>query len=62
MTKLILVEEWDPDKFHKRVIELEKIGFVAKMDTYQIKPEAEPDTGKIVHLRTIEMHMSDSDK
>jgi hypothetical protein len=56
MSKMILVREWDSDVFHKRVIELEKSGFIAKRETYQIIPEMDPDNGKITHLCTIEMY------
>ena len=55
MSMFILVREWDSDKFHERVMKLEEEGFVSKLETYQIEPETDPDTGKIIHLYTIEM-------
>jgi hypothetical protein len=57
MAKMILIREWDSDKFHKRVLELEKEGFIARRETYQITPEMDPETGKITHLCTIELYM-----
>jgi len=60
MAKMILIREWDSDKFHDSVMKLEAEGFVTKLETYQIEPESDPDTGKIIHLYTIEMHKQDN--
>ncbi len=54
-TDLILVREFDPDVFHKRVMELEAQGYVADRDTYKVTPEMNPENGNIVHLHSIEM-------
>ena len=54
-TELILVREFDPDFFHKRVMELEAQGYVADRDTYKVTPEMNPENGNIVHLHSIEM-------
>ena len=60
MAKMILVREWDSDRFHERVMKLEEEGFTSKLETYQIEPESDPDTGKIIHLYTIEMQKLDN--
>ena len=46
---------WDPDLFHKRVLQLENEGFTARRETYRIVAEMNPETGEIVHLHTIEL-------
>lgn len=51
----LLVREWSADAFHQRVLELETKGYVARLETYQITAETNPDTGEIIHLHTIEM-------
>ncbi len=52
---LVVVREFDPDVFHKRVLELEAEGYVADRKTYQVSPEMNPEDGNIVHLHSIEM-------
>jgi len=56
MNDPILVREWDPDMFHRRVLELEAQGYAARRETYRIIPEMDPQTGKIIHLYSIELH------
>jgi len=56
MSDIKLVREWDADSFHKKVLELERLGYVAQRDTYKITAEMNPETGLIVHLHSIEMH------
>jgi hypothetical protein len=51
----ILVREWDSERFHHRVLELEAIGYRARLETYRITPEVEPDTGRVIHLYSIEL-------
>ena len=51
----IVVREWDADKFHQRVLELESQGYQAQRDSYRILAEMDPVSGKIIHLHTIEM-------
>lgn len=55
MSKVLLVREWDPDLFHRRVAELEAQGYQAQRDTYRILAEVHPETGVITHLHSIEM-------
>jgi len=55
MSDVIVVREWDADSFHRRVLELEAKGYVARRETYRITPEMSPETGEIVHLHAIEM-------
>ncbi len=56
MADIKLVREWDAESFHKKVLELEKQGYVSRRDTYKITAEMNPETGIIVHLHSIEMH------
>lgn len=58
----IIVREWNSDAFHKRVLELEAEGYVARRETYHITPEMSPETGKIIHLHSVEMTKPDSDR
>jgi hypothetical protein len=51
----ILVSEWDSEAFHRRVLELEAKGYLAREESYKIIPEMNPETGQIIHLHTIEM-------
>jgi hypothetical protein len=51
----IVVREWDPEEFHRRVTELEAEGYVARLDSYRVIPEMNPETGEVIHLRTVEM-------
>jgi hypothetical protein len=55
MTDVILVREWDADAFHRRVLKLEAEGYVSRLDTYDVTPEMNPETGEIIHLHTIEL-------
>jgi hypothetical protein len=56
----IIVREWSAEVFHQRVIELEAEGYVARRETYHITPEMSPETGKIIHLHSVEMVKPDS--
>ena len=55
MSKIVVVQEWDADKFHAKVLELESQGYVANRDTYHITAEMNPETGIITHLHSIEL-------
>ena len=55
MSDVIVIREWDADSFHRRVLELEERGYLARRETYRITPEVNPETGEIVHLHTIEL-------
>lgn len=52
---VILVYEWDAEAFHRRVLELEAEGYVARRESYSVTPEVDPETGKFIHLHTVEM-------
>jgi len=56
----IVVSEWDADAFHRRVSELELQGYVVRRETYRVTPETNPETGRIVHLHTVELCRSGS--
>lgn len=53
----VLVREWDNDLFHRRVLEYEAKGYVARRETYTIMADMNPETGEVVHLYLIEMIM-----
>jgi hypothetical protein len=55
MAQPILVSEWESDRFHERVLELESRGYVCRLESYSITPEMNPETGVIIHLYSIEM-------
>ena len=55
MDEAILIREWTADGFHRHVLELEKQGYLTRLETYSITPEAHPETGEITHLHSIEM-------
>jgi len=59
MNDLILVQEWDAEAFHRRVLELEAQGYVARRETYRIIPEMNPETGQVIHLHCIELCKTD---
>jgi hypothetical protein len=52
---LIVVREWDADRFHAKVLELEKQGYEARRDTYRVTAEMNPETGWITHVHSIEL-------
>jgi hypothetical protein len=58
----IVVSEWDADEFHRRVSDLELQGYVVRRETYRVTPEANPETGRIVHLHTVELHRAAPDE
>jgi hypothetical protein len=52
---LILVSEWAPESFHRKVSELEAQGYLARRESYNVTPEMNPETGIIIHMHTLEM-------
>jgi hypothetical protein len=58
----IVVSEWDADAFHRCVSDLELQGYVARRETYRVTPEMNPETGRIVHLHTVEMYKAGPDE
>ena len=54
----LLVREWDNDTFHRRVLELEASGYVARRETYCVTAEQNPESGFVIHLYSIEMYPS----
>jgi hypothetical protein len=58
----IVVSEWDADAFHRRVSDLELQGYVVRRETYRVIPETNPETGRIVHLHTVELYQADPDE
>lgn len=60
-SETIMVREWDADLFHRRVLELEAAGYSARLDSYQVLPEMNPETGEVIHLRSVEMYKAVAD-
>jgi hypothetical protein len=54
----VLVSEWDADTFHRRVLDLELQGYLVRRETYRVTPETNPETGRIVHLHTVELYQA----
>jgi hypothetical protein len=61
VSNAIVVSEWDADAFHRRVSDLELQGYVVRRETYRVTPEMNPETGRIVHLHTVELYWDGSD-
>jgi hypothetical protein len=57
----VLIREWDNERFHRKVLELEANGYEARRETYQVIPEQNPDTGFVVHLYSIEMYPAENE-
>lgn len=54
-SETIIVREWDAEVFQRRVVDLEASGYAARLDSYQIIAEMNPETGEVTHLRIVEM-------
>jgi hypothetical protein len=55
MSDAIVIRYWAADSFHRRMLELEAKGYVARRESYRITPEVNPETGEIVHFYAIEL-------
>lgn len=55
MSGPIIVREWNAHDFHRRVLEHEKRGYIARRDTYRVTAETNSETGEIIHSYVIEM-------
>jgi hypothetical protein len=62
VSNAVVISEWDADEFHRRVMDLELQGYVARRETYRVTPEMNPETGRIVHLHTVELYQADPDE
>jgi hypothetical protein len=62
VSNVVVISEWDADAFHRRVTDLELQGYVARRETYRVTPEMNPETGRIVHLHTVELCRADPDE
>jgi hypothetical protein len=62
VSNVIVVSEWDADAFHRRVTDLEMQGYITRRETYRVTPEMNPETGRIIHLHTVEMYQADPDE
>jgi hypothetical protein len=56
----VTVREWDPEVFQRRVVDLEAEGYAARLDSYRVIPEMNPETGEVIHLRIVEMDKTPS--
>jgi hypothetical protein len=61
VSNAIVVSEWDADAFHRRVMDMELQGYVVRRETYRVTPDTNPETGRIVHLHTVELYWDGSD-
>ncbi len=61
-TEVVIVREWDNDAFHRRVLDLESQGNLARRESYSITAEMNPETGEIIHLYSIELLRLDRDR
>jgi hypothetical protein len=55
MADTVVVSEWDAERFHERVLELENQGYVARRESYRILAEMNPETGIVSHVHTMEL-------
>ena len=55
MGDAIIVREWNANDFHRRVLEYEKQGYIARRETYRVTADINPETGEVIHLYVIEM-------
>jgi hypothetical protein len=62
MSNAIVVSEWDADAFHRRVSDLEMRGYTTRRETYRVTPEMNPETGRIIHLHTVELYQAEPDE
>ena len=60
-SETITVREWDAELFHRRVLELEAEGYAARLDSYQVLAEMNPETGEVIHLRSVDMYKAVAD-
>ena len=60
MSDPIVVREWNAQEFHRRIVEYEKQGYIARLETYRVTAESNPATGEVIHLYFIEMLAPDS--
>ena len=61
MSDTILIREWDADLFHRRVLDLEGQGYEARLESYKVVPEMNPETGEIIHLHVVELRKAVSE-
>jgi len=59
---VVIVREWDAEAFHRRVLDFESQGYRARRESYSIAAEMNPETGEIIHLRSIELLRLDRDR
>ncbi len=62
MQEVVIVNERDPKAVQRRVYELEAQGHVSRRDSYRVFRETDTETGKTLHLRSMEMHKAEGDE
>lgn len=62
VSNVIIVSEWDADAFHRRVLDLEMQGYITRRESYRVTPEMNPETGRIIHLHTVELRQASPDE
>lgn len=56
MDSVVIIQDWDSDSFHRKLLEMERQGYAARRETYNIQAEIDPETGRIAHLHMIEVY------
>ena len=56
---VVVITEWDADRFHARVAEFERQAYVQRRETYTILADTDPDTGVVRHRHAMEMVRDD---
>lgn len=62
MTESVVVCEWGPELFHQKVVELERAGYVSRLESYRIVADMNPENGIISHVYSMEMYRSDQNR
>ena len=60
MDSATIIQDWDSDGFHHKVLEMEMKGYITRQETYNITAEMDPETGRIIHLYRIEVYKPSS--
>jgi hypothetical protein len=62
MTESVVVSEWSPDLFHQKVVELERVGYVSRLESYRIVADMNPENGIIRHVYSMELNRPEQDR
>jgi hypothetical protein len=62
MTESVIVSEWSADLFHQKVVELERNGYVSRLESYRIVADMNPENGIISHVYSMELYRPEHDR